>query len=122
LTDIRKPGAHNSLQRAQIGSRCSELCYDGRMTNKKHGPLAVGGRPTVMTEEVVRKLEEAFTMACTMDEACGRGASLAFPLSIGRGTRGQVCLSVACLRHPVHTPYYRAPVLVDIDGRFQVRA
>jgi len=29
-----------------------------------------GGRPTVMTEEVLRKLEEAFLMGCTDVEAC----------------------------------------------------
>ena len=29
-----------------------------------------GGRPTVMTDETVRKLEEAFMMGCTDIEAC----------------------------------------------------
>lgn len=29
-----------------------------------------GGRPTVITEEVLRKLEEAFAMGCTDIEAC----------------------------------------------------
>jgi len=29
-----------------------------------------GGRPTVMTDEVIRKLEEAFLLGCTDLEAC----------------------------------------------------
>lgn len=29
-----------------------------------------GGRPTVMTEDVIRKLEDAFLMGCTDTEAC----------------------------------------------------
>src|SRR3954469_50092 len=44
------------------------------MTKKKpKKPKArapVGGRPSVWTEEVVRKLEEAFSMDCTDEEAC----------------------------------------------------
>src|SRR5437763_224382 len=41
------------------------------MTKKKkpRSRALVGGRPTVMTDEVVRKLEEAFSMDCTVDEA-----------------------------------------------------
>jgi hypothetical protein len=35
----------------------------------RKGSRAVG-RPTVFTEEVVRKLEEAFSMDCTDEEAC----------------------------------------------------
>jgi len=31
----------------------------------------VGGRPTVMTEETLQKLEEAFSWGCTDKEACG---------------------------------------------------
>lgn len=29
-----------------------------------------GGRPTVMTEDVIRKLEAAFLLGCTDEEAC----------------------------------------------------
>jgi hypothetical protein len=36
----------------------------------KKSRALVGGRPTVMTEEVMRKLEEAFSLDCTDEEAC----------------------------------------------------
>jgi len=36
------------------------------MTKKKHA----GGRPTVMTPDVVAKLEQAFAIDCTVVEAC----------------------------------------------------
>src|SRR4051812_14240705 len=37
---------------------------------KKRSDLLPVGRKTVMTPEVVRKLEEAFSMDCTDEEAC----------------------------------------------------
>lgn len=37
---------------------------------KKRGPKNKGGRPTVMTPEVVSKLEEAYAMGCPDTEAC----------------------------------------------------
>ncbi|HYW81837.1 MAG TPA: hypothetical protein VFB30_01185 [Spirochaetia bacterium] len=40
------------------------------MSKKKPGELLPVGRKTVMTPEVVRKLEEAFSMDCTDEEAC----------------------------------------------------
>src|SRR5690349_21207215 len=40
------------------------------MAKNKSKPLLPVGRKTVVTPEVVRKLEEAFSMDCTDEEAC----------------------------------------------------
>ena len=37
---------------------------------KKRSRKWVGGRPTKMTLETIKKLEEAFSLDCTVDEAC----------------------------------------------------
>jgi len=42
-------------------------------------PYKVEGRPTVMTPEALRKLEEAFALGCTDEEAC-------FYANIGKST------------------------------------
>lgn len=43
----------------------------GKMTKKKNPKELVGaGRPTIMTPELVNKLETAFSMGCTDLEAC----------------------------------------------------
>lgn len=73
-TAKRKPAAKGVLKRKQksvesLIDRYVKL-YHYQLPKDWNKPDKKGGRPSIITEDVLRKLEYAFALDCTIEEAC----------------------------------------------------